>query len=203
MINNFLPIPAAPGYEINSQGFVRNIRTGRILKAYKHKDRPTPKIHIPKYHIRQTAESLRHQAVIAHNEKDKETSWLPIPSVGGKYEINFRGTVRNTKTKKILKPIICNGCKCVNLWRDNKQNNYSVNRLLWEVHGQIKPKQHPRICSVKIIKEKEIHHFKFQKDCVIFLCERENYSESYVRKKLGNRVENFRGWKITYSESEF
>ena len=202
MKNNFLPIPSAPGYEVNSQGFVRNIHTGKILKTYKHKDRPTPKIHIPKYHIRQTAESLRRQAVIEHCEKGRKTSWLPIPSIDGKYEINNRGVVRNTKTKKILKPIICNGCKCVNMWRDNKQNQRSINNLLWEVHGITKTKQHPRICSVKIIKEKEHHRFKLQKDCVKFLCEKENYSENYVRKKLGHRVKFFCGWQIFYTESD-
>ena len=36
--NNFLPIPDAPGYEINSKGFVRNIHTGKILKAYNQKN---------------------------------------------------------------------------------------------------------------------------------------------------------------------
>ena len=34
MKNNFLPIPDAPGYEVNSQGFVRNIRSGKILKSH-------------------------------------------------------------------------------------------------------------------------------------------------------------------------
>ncbi len=202
MKNDFLPIPSAPGYEINSQGFVRNIRTGKILKSYKHKDRPAPKIYIPKYHIRQTAESLRRQAVIEHREKDRETSWLPIPSVNGKYEINNRGVVRNTKTKYIKQTRLCRGCKCVMLSVEGKSVNRGINSLLWEVHGKINSKQHPRICSVKIIKEKEHHRFKLQKDCVKFLCEKENYSEDYVRKKLGRRVEFFCGWQIFYTESD-
>ena len=69
MKNNFLPIPDAPGYEVNSQGFVRNIRTGKILKPNDVGGRKkTPAIHIPKYHIRRTAESLRRQAEVFHKE---------------------------------------------------------------------------------------------------------------------------------------
>lgn len=200
--NNFLPIPDAPGYEINNKGEVRNIRTGKILEPYKHKDRPTPIIHIPKYHIRRTAKSLRRQAVAAHIEKNRKTSWLPIPSAGEKYEININGLVRNSKTKKILKSRLCNGCKCVMLSVNGKSVDRGINSLLWEVHGKIFEKQHPRTCAIKIIKDKEHHRFKLQKDCVIFLCNREGYQKDYVRKKLGNRVENFCGWQIFYTESD-
>lgn len=71
MKNNFLPIPDAPNYEVNSQGLVRNIRTGKILKPYKCKNHSVPSIHIPKYNIRWTAESLRRQAVVFQKEIGK------------------------------------------------------------------------------------------------------------------------------------
>ena len=104
MKNNFLPIPDAPGYEVNSQGFVRNIRTGKILKANNvGGKKKTPLIYIPKYHIRRTGESLRRQAVVFHKENGKNISWLEIPNFGGLYEINRRGIVRNSQTKKIKK----------------------------------------------------------------------------------------------------
>lgn len=198
MRNNFLPIPVAPGYEINSQGFVKNARTGRILKPYKPKDRPTAKIHIPKYHVRQTAESLRRQAVTAHKENNRETSFEIIPNTNGLYEINYRGVVRNVKTKRILKTRFCKGMECVALSVNGKAKNRGIKSLLWEVHGIIKSKQP----SVKIIKEKEHYRFQFQKDCIKFLCKRENYSYDYVRKKLSARVKNFCGWQIFYREIE-
>ena len=201
MKNNFLPIPDAPGYEVNSQGFVRNIRTGKILKPNDICGRKkTPAIHIPKYHIRRTAESLRRQAVVFHKENGKNISWLEIPNFGGLYEINNRGVVRNTHTKKIKKTRLCNGTECVMLILKGKSVSRGINSLLWEVHGIIRQKQHPRICSVTIEKENERRYFEKQKDCIEFLSQREFYSKDYVRKKLNNRVEKFCEWKIFYKE---
>ena len=198
--NNFLPIPDAPGDEINSKGFVRNIRTGKILKPCKCKDRITPKIHIPKYNIRRTVESLRRQAVVAHNEIKHESTFELIPNTNGLYEINPRGVVRNTKTKYIKKTRLCNGCKCVMLSVKGKSVNRGIDSLLWEVHGKIFRKQHPRVCSVKIEKDNEKYFFRLQKDCINFICRREYYNKDYVRKKLNRRVKIFSGWKISYTE---
>ena len=197
MKNNFLPIPDAPGYEVNSQGFVRNIRSGKILKSHKSQ------IHIPKYHIRRTAESLRRQAVVFHKENGKNNSWLEIPNFGGLYEINNRGVVRNSHTKKIIKSRLCNGTECVGLSLNGKSINRGINSLLWEVHGIIRQKQHPRFCSVTIEKENERHFFQTQAACVEFLSQREFYNKDYVRKKLNKRIEKFCGWQLFYTESEF
>ena len=202
MKNNFYPIPAAPDYEINKHGEVRNCRTGKILKPYKCKGHLKSQIHIPKYKIRRTAESLYRQAVTFQKEKDLNNSWLEIPNFGGLYEINHRGKVRNARTKRIKQTRLCNGTECVMLSINGKSVNRGINSLLWEVHGIIKTKQHERTCSVKIEKKKEIRFFEHQKDCVEFLCKREFYSKDYVRKKLGNRVKEFYGWKISYKESE-
>ena len=200
-MKKFLPIPDAPGYEVNSQGFVRNVRTGRILKAYDVGGRKkTPLIHIPKYHIRRTGESLRRQAEVFRKENGKNNSWLEIPNFGGLYEINKRGIVRNSKTKKIKKSRLCNGTECVVLRLKEKSVSRGINSLLWEVHGIIKKKQHPRICSVTIEKQNERRYFEKQKDCIEFLSQREFYSKEYVRKKLNNRVEKFCNWKIFYKE---
>ena len=198
--NNFLPIPDAPGYEVNSQGFVRNIRTGKILKAYKRKDREELTIHIPKYRVRRTVETLRRQANIFHAENEKNNSWLEIPNFGGLYEINSRGKVRNARTKRVKQTRLCNGSECVMLSLNGKSVNRGINSLLWEVHGIIRRKQHPRICSVKIEKKNERHFFQTQIACVEFLSQREFYSKSYVRKKLNNRVEKFCDWNIFYKE---
>lgn len=37
-------------------------------------------------------------------EVTRKNDWQPIPSLGGKYEMNLRGEVRNAETKRVLKP---------------------------------------------------------------------------------------------------
>lgn len=83
---------------------------------------------------------------------------------------------------------------------NGKSVTRGINSLLWEVHGKINQKQHPRICSVKIENDNEQRFFKLQKDCVEFLFQREHFSKDYVRKLLGKRIKKFRDWKIFYEE---
>lgn len=54
-----------------------------------------------------------------------------IPGYEGLYEINEYGDVRSIKTGKLkAQGIHNNGYKYVQLWKDNKENNYNIHRLV-------------------------------------------------------------------------
>ena len=195
MKEDFLPIPAAPSYEVNSKFQVRNIKTGRILKPY------LGYIVIHKFKIRRKVETLRQQAVTAEKERDKKTQWEEIPGYIGLYEINTRGLVRNVKTKRILKTCQRGKSKSVALFKNDTGKRFLVSSLLWEVHGKIPRKRYVKTCSVTIRKNGEGRHFLLIKECAEFLSKREKITADYVRKVLGKRIETFRGWQISYREN--
>lgn len=104
MKNDFLLIPDAPAYEINSELCVRNVKTGRFLKPWCH-------CYTKKFYVRLTVtpdgrtlsrqpRELRRQAVMSIG---KGNFFLPIPSTNGRYEINPRGILRNVRTRRIIK----------------------------------------------------------------------------------------------------
>lgn len=137
MRENFLTIPDAPRYEINSDLICRVKATGRILtlqndyKNFRHYSLRRPD---KRGTFKRSPGTLRRQAV--EFAKPQKT-FLPIPSTGSKYEINTRGVVRNARSKKILKRK--GHGKCVELWfSGRKAVNRCVADLLWEVHGIIK-----------------------------------------------------------------
>ena len=66
--------------------------------------------------------------------------WLPVPSLGGRYEANANGCIRNSKTKRILKGSLNkDGYRLVCLQDDEAKHghrNYLVHRLVAEAfHG--------------------------------------------------------------------
>lgn len=99
MRENFLTIPDAPDYEINSDLVVRNKTTGRVLKPIVKDGNAYYRLTLGGAKFR-TAKTFRRQAVDAVGNSIFE----PIPSTGGRYEINNAGIVRNALTKKKLKP---------------------------------------------------------------------------------------------------
>ena len=149
MIDNFLTIPDAPNYEINSNLLCRNKLTKHLLTlqlrpgmapyySLRNKEKT-------KFTIKRSPKTLRKQAVAAA----KPDIFEPIPSANGKYEISPRGVVRNSKTKHILKRKGHGHCVGLRL-----ANGFYVTRaikdLLWEVHGIIKPRRfRPQPCSAE------------------------------------------------------
>lgn len=148
MRQDFLTIPAAPNYEINSNFVCRNKKTGYVLKLYKEKNgseyysmmTPAGK----KYH--RGPKFLRRVALAAANED----SFEPIPSLDYRYEINRAGTVRNAKTKRIVKPIAKNRKSISFRYSGRNFICRNIGELLWEVHGQtFKPTKQPCPCSIQ------------------------------------------------------
>lgn len=198
MKDDFLPIPDAPDYEINSELICRNTKTGHILKSYAHKAgrnllyqiRSSGKI------ITRTAKILRAQAVAAATDSTFE----PIPSLDGRYEVNQRGTIRNAKTKRILKR--CKGGVVFVVTKGGKAMSVNPNTYLWEVHGSYrKPKSQPVKCSAE--NEWGKHFFDSLAACARFLAPKVFLSFNAVNYYyLILRKPEIYGWKITYYEED-
>lgn len=138
MKNLWLTIPDAPNYQINSKLVVRNKLTGKILtpRPIKRKNGVAATYYLHGYgvYICRTAESLLRQA------KAAQGTFEPIPSLGGRYEINAKGVVRNARTKKVLKVDHTRHHQASFYGEDGRKFARAIADLLWEVHGIIKPR---------------------------------------------------------------
>ncbi len=117
-------------------------------------------------------------------------TYSPIPSLNNLYEINQRGIVRNTSTKRILQPFISFA---------KPKTSRTVASLLWEVHG-IKPKgQNSRPISV-ICKNNsgEKYYFKSLRSCAEFLSPKTKYSVKTLEEYLSKRKKEIGEWKFIY-----
>lgn len=146
MRNDFLTIPDAPNYEINSELICRNKKYGRLMTAYKDKcGTRTFGLSINGKIKSRSAKSWRRIAKAAAAMPD---TFIPIPSLNGRYEINHIGTVRNAKTKTIIKPY--SRCRSIPLCIGKKKFVRAIADLLWEAHGKIiKRRFRPCPCSAE------------------------------------------------------
>ena len=200
MKNNWLSIPDAPAYEINSQLLVRNKKSLRLLKPIvKH---GSFFYHVysndkPRRILNRSALSLRRQALAASKSNDPDKGWLPIPDFP-LYEMHSRGSIRNIKTKC---PIVPNEKGIVALsCGKHIFKHFSIKNLLWLVHGHVVQLKLPVPCSA------ENQHGKFFFDsirqCAFFLAERLPYSPDYIHVRLCKlRLSRFADWSISYFDS--
>ena len=195
MLENFLPIPDAPNYEINSQLICRNRRTKQILTLQVVPNRRTYyslRVQGQKHPLKRSPKTLRAQAVEAANPKP---FFEPIHSLGGKYEINPRGVVRNVRTKKIVKKNFRG--TGINLYFAGKYIVRNIADLLWEAHGIIsKQRFRPQPCSAEHSQGK--FFFPNMNACARFLAPKLFFCVSRVAHKLNKRVPVIGEWKITY-----
>lgn len=202
MKDDFLPIPDAPDFEINSELICRNtktdhIMTPRLIKRNKNLSYSldTMSKRVSKK-ITRTAKTLRAQAVAAVTDSTFE----PIPSLNGRYEINARGIVRNSKTKQIIKP---DKYGFVRPYVKEQKKAVRFNNYLWEIHGSYrKPK---RQNAIKCSAENDLgkHFFNSLADCAKFLAPKVFYTVKTIRfDYLTRRKPEINGWKITYYEED-
>lgn len=196
MKENFLTIPDAPNYEINSQLVCRNKRTGKVLKLHVvPKRRIYYSLRPPgwKHTLKRSPKTLRRQTVEVAKPKLK---FEPIPSLGGRYEIDTRGVVRNTATKQVLKRKGHGHCVEVH-FGEGKYVMRAVVDLLWEVHGIIKPRRfRPAPCYAENIRGKRF--FPHLKACARFLAPKCNRAVRTIYCYLCERRSLIGEWKITY-----
>ena len=127
-------------------------------------------------------------------KKDKQNTFLPIPSLDNLYEINMLGEVRNAKTKNIIQP-------CYHLKIDGKPTSRALTSLLWEVHG-FRPKKYAlKNLPVSAKKGKEKYFFQSYAEFAKFLAKRENYTPvSTLYRYLKQKRKEIFGWKIIYDQ---
>lgn len=193
--DDFLTIPDAPNYEINSQLVVRNKKTGRLLKAAIRKNRRIYWLISGGKRIGRTGRTFRRQAVAAQH-----ADWFPVPSLGGKYELNYTGTLRNSSTKKILKIHDSNNFFGFYPIFDGKLKAVSLKSLMWEVFGITPPPSSRRVpvpCSA--VKNGVRKSFDSLQALARFLAKDQYFSVGAARYHLNKRRSEFGGWIITYA----
>lgn len=199
--NDFLTIPDAPDYEINSELILRNKSTGKILKPQVKKGVPYYFVRTDKKPLYRTANSFRRQAVAAANPYDS-SRWLPVPSLGGKYELNNRGLLRNSVTKRILTKIVHNRFIGFHIRSDDKKSFVTLKNLMWEVYGVV-PQSLNSPVSCSVFKNGVFKKFDSLRDCAVFLAGFIYLSSETIENYLGKRCTEFYGWKIKYAPRDF
>lgn len=191
----WLTIPDAPNYEIDSKLNVRNKKTGHIRKptirnGTKYYSLPTVAGQRGCPKLSYSAITYRRQAVSAYFPH----SFEPIPSLGGKYEINSKGVVRNSVTKKIVRSVR----NAIQLWdSDNKIPIIrSIPDLLWEVNGVYKKKFRP----VPVWAEHRSGKFFFKNStqCARFLDGKLPYKLTTLMIYLWRRSPTIGDWAFSY-----
>lgn len=197
MREDFLTIPDAPNYEINSELICRNKKTGRLLKKcslYGQEANFTYSLRVNKVGRRVRAITLRNKAEAAVETME----WLPVPSLGYLYELNKRGALRNIKTKLRNKNI--GGCYWLTIDKENVV--VSKTSLLWEVFGILPKNNRLRRQPCIVSKGNQRYHFDSLTEAAKFLAPKIFYSLSQVKYYFWQRKTYIFGWRINYLEEE-
>lgn len=203
MDRKFFTIPDAPDYEISTFHYiVRNKKTGAVLKLQKAKHggvcysmrRPDGR----SYH-RSPEFLLRVAKAAAVSNR-----YLPIPSLDNRYEINERGTVRNVRTKQVIKTKSNGKSICVQMGGKGQghYHNRAIADLLWEVHGIIKTRRY-RPCPCSCYRTSSLSPnsrltFTNLKACARYIADKDGKSFRSVYVELMRRAAVIGDWKIIY-----
>ena len=192
MRNDFLIIPDAPNYEINSELICRHKPSGKILKLHK---KINGSLYYDLYGAKRFNRSPKYLRRIAVAAAENST-FAPIPSINYRYEINRDGTVRNSKTKCIVNTL--KGKKTIAfLTTDGKLIRRHIDELLWEVHGR--PLKHTKQpCPCQAVNFNQTFSFPSLRACAKFLAGKLFYCVSYIAHKLCKRPPAIGDWKIIY-----
>ena len=202
MKNDFLTIPDAPNYEINSELVVRNKTTGQILKHYLSATNRTPivELHNGGKSFCRSVKNLRKIAELA------KLNWVKVPSLNYLYELSQKGHLRSVKNKyllKLQKYPFPRGFVGYQLRINGTVKSVSLSSLLWECHGIFPTKKKIfKPIPVTIQKESEIKYFPSMTEGAKFLSKVEYYSESGIMQFFRCRKSEIGGWKIKYHEPE-
>lgn len=201
MKNDFLTIPIASNYEVNSALVVRNKKTGHILKE--HGSCFT--LYAGKRKISRSGKSLRQLALSAVEYKGSDISprWVAVPSLNYRYELCCTGILRNARTKRCLKLQRRNNYLRYTIHFGKRTVDISLKSLMWEVFGVIAEVGKRAPIPTTICRAGRILHFGTLKATAKFIAKIRHRSSDYVRRLLVKRVEEFDGWAITYHEPKF
>lgn len=199
--NDFLTIPDAPNYEINSQLILRNKSTGKILKPIIRHNTPCYTVYSDGKPIHHSAISARNQAVAAANPSDS-LHWTPVPSLNCKYEFGYNGKLRNASSKRVLKLIQRQRFIGFAVSVGNKAcRHVSLSSLMWEIHGVVpQSRRSPVSCSA--FKNGVSKKFDSLRACSRFLADYV-FSAAAAFRLLVKRQPLIGGWNIKYAPRDF
>lgn len=201
MKDDWLTIPDFDNYEINRKLQVRHKKTKQLLKQYvKGKFRFVYLHRTPPYKPTTRAVKILLRQALVFNRSNQRVSWHPVPSLGGKYEFNAHGTLRNARTKRRLQKH--NGNSYMP-YVDGVRVCVCVARLQWEVFGAI---LHTNARGIKkpviLRKGSTILHFDSHQDAARYIAKSEYYSVSRIMALLAQRRAYIKGWDINYLEDD-
>lgn len=191
MKEDFLTIPDAPGYEINSELIMRNKKTGHLLTLLP-RTKKTPERYILFVNGKQVgraAETWRRQA-----EAAKKITFEPVPGYGDRYEISPKGVVRNRLTKKELK-LLANGC--YRFWDGKTNKDRSKTSLIYEVYDVDKCKCVHAI-PVILSKGRCREYFETLTEASKYLATILPLTFGGVRRYFKMRAREIHGWTVKY-----
>lgn len=198
---NFLPIPDAINYEINSQLLVRNKKTGRILTNKKRIDKNAvvTTVWSGTKEIKRSVETFRRQAVAAVSK----TIWEPIPSLNGLYELTTTGKCRNVHTKKSLKLINNKNFIGYGFSIKGKQYRRTLKNLLWEVFGKTYKQPHcAPVPNIVFLNGVTAGNFDTLADCARFIARKTTKNFSLLYSRLRRRPLTLCGYTIHYKPTK-
>ena len=199
MKNDWLTIPDAPNYEINSELICRNRRTKKLLKIF----RDSKNFRYYSLHSKDKSHTIKRNPKTFRSQAEAAAvhgTFEPLPSFNGAYEINKCGVLRNSNTKIVRKT---NGSgKSYNLKStDGKYISVSIASLLWEAHGIIF-KRRFRPCPCTIERDGQRFTFPNMNACARFLSPKVYLSARGIADHLNRREAVVFGWRVTYHDND-
>lgn len=121
--------------------------------------------------------------------------WLPVPSLGYRYELSKKGSLRNVKTKHVM-TLRKDGYyePCI----DGVRTSVSVKSLMWEVYGVEHELSKYLPVSCMAFKNGACLKFDSLKALAKFLAQRSFYSVVRMQQLLTKRSAEILGWQIKY-----
>lgn len=197
---DFLTIPDAPNYEVNSQLLVRNKTTGHILKTQKRiKQKRVMLTKKTKERTFVNVKTCRINAVEAAMECGSK--WIPIPSLNNAYEMSADGLLRNTRTKRIIKLNFIRGSFFYIIKLNGKKISRAQKTLLWETHG-ITFKKHNAPIAVTLKKDGRVLHFDSKFQAARFLAKKYHFAVTTMQYYLRDYKAEICGWQVKYHPPE-
>ena len=192
MKNNFLPIPGFLNYEINSELVVRDKTSGRILKTYCY-EAGYSFVYLYKGDSRFTRNPKKLRKIAVSADRWANSEFFPVPSLGGKYEINRLGVLRISKSKY---PVDClEGQKSFTIYLNGKKSTIARNTLLNEVFGT---QLGFRRVQLFLSKGNRRYHFDTAADAARFLAPIVNLVPRTIVVYFRRRLTIIHGWRVNY-----
>lgn len=122
------PVPTFPSYAMNSDGEIKNVRTGKLIAPYMQNGYVYVSLFRSGRRYGRSLASVYSTVYPPRREAEVLSDWVDIPGFEH-YQVSRDGNVRRKTTKRPLK-IGTGSRKSVNLHRDGRTYRYSIESIL-------------------------------------------------------------------------